>query len=68
MEAYVLRGQHSSWRLSAAAIGFAIGVAMRPAVQPAAAQQATPTAMPRTRGTVAPAGTVRGSSGFGPLF
>jgi hypothetical protein len=48
-----------------AAVASAIGVAMR---QPAAVQQASPTATPRIRRTVSPAATVRGISGFGPLF
>jgi hypothetical protein len=68
MEAHALRGQRPSWRSSAAAVRSAIGVATRPVVQPGAVPQATPTATPRTRSTVSPAGSVRGISGFGPLF
>ena len=51
-----------------AAVRSAMGVAMRPVVQPVAVEQASPTATPRTRRTVSPAATVRGISGFGPLF
>jgi hypothetical protein len=46
----------------------AIAVAMRPVVQPTAVQQASPAATPRTRRTVSPGASVRGISGFGPLF
>jgi hypothetical protein len=67
-EAHALRGQRSPSRSSAAAVGSAIGVAMRPAVQPSSLRQASPTAAPRTQGTVSPTGTVGGIGGFGPLF
>jgi hypothetical protein len=54
------RGRRVSWT--------ALGVARGLVVQTVAAQQTTPTATSRTRGTVSPAGSVRGISGFGPLF
>ena len=56
MEAHALHGRRSS------------AAAMRPVVQRAAVQQASPTATQQTRRTVAPAATVKGISGFGPLF
>jgi hypothetical protein len=66
--AHALRGRRSTWQSSAAAVRSAINVAIRPVVQPAAMQQASPPAAPRTRRTVSPAASVRGISGFGPLF
>jgi hypothetical protein len=60
MEVHALRRQRPRWRSSAAAVG--------PAVRSVATQQASPTASPRTRRTVSPAGSLRGISGFGPLF
>jgi hypothetical protein len=56
MDAHALRGRRSP------------AAAMRPVVQPAAVQQASPTATPRTRSTVSPAGNPSGIRGFGPLF
>jgi len=65
---HALRGQRESSRSSAAGVGSAIGEATGRAVQPAAARHASPTATSPTQGTVSPADTVGGISGFGPLF